>query len=299
MHIWLITVGEPLPTDDPGRPPAADRHPGRSAAGQGHEVTWWTSAFDHIRKRHRAEGDRQDRTGRRLPPLVAARQRLSPQRFPAAHRQSSHRGQKVSPLAPQQPRPDVIICSWPTVELCVEAVRLGKLWDVPVVLDVRDLWPDRSPIYMPSDVTPRGKASATRCLSVGRVRGIPRYRHHRDHRSIRGLGQWPTQAVGALRSIALSRWATSTTQPSPAEIRDAKDFWAQHGIAQAGQQHFIACWFGMMGNHSELATVIEAARKWSHPEIPFASCCVAPAPNLERCRRLAGDCQNILSCRVG
>ncbi|MHB8449165.1 MAG: methyltransferase domain-containing protein [Mycobacteriales bacterium] len=38
--------------------------------------------------------------------------------------------------------PDVIVASMPTIELAYAAVRYGKLHNVPVVADVRDLWPD-------------------------------------------------------------------------------------------------------------------------------------------------------------
>lgn len=39
-------------------------------------------------------------------------------------------------------KPDVIVCSWPTPQFAREAVRYGQVHDVPVVIDVRDLWPD-------------------------------------------------------------------------------------------------------------------------------------------------------------
>src|SRR5204863_5451667 len=38
--------------------------------------------------------------------------------------------------------PDVILCSYPTIELCDAAVSYGRFHGVPVVLDIRDLWPD-------------------------------------------------------------------------------------------------------------------------------------------------------------
>lgn len=35
-----------------------------------------------------------------------------------------------------------MLCSFPTIELAYEAVRYGNERDLPVILDVRDLWPD-------------------------------------------------------------------------------------------------------------------------------------------------------------
>jgi glycosyltransferase involved in cell wall biosynthesis len=40
------------------------------------------------------------------------------------------------------PAPKVILCSFPTIELAREATRFGREHGIPVVLDVRDLWPD-------------------------------------------------------------------------------------------------------------------------------------------------------------
>ena len=57
MHLWLVTVGEPLPTDA-GTPRLlrtgmlAER-----LLARGHTVDWWNSTFDHVAKRHRADRD--------------------------------------------------------------------------------------------------------------------------------------------------------------------------------------------------------------------------------------------------
>src|SRR5262249_54694954 len=45
-------------------------------------------------------------------------------------------------LAPRRPRPDVILASMPTLELPLEAIRYAAPRGIPVVVDVRDLWPD-------------------------------------------------------------------------------------------------------------------------------------------------------------
>ena len=44
--------------------------------------------------------------------------------------------------AKKTPIPDLIVCSLPTIELSFEAVKFGMLHNIPVIIDVRDLWPD-------------------------------------------------------------------------------------------------------------------------------------------------------------
>ena len=39
-------------------------------------------------------------------------------------------------------KPDIIVVSLPTIEFSYEACRYGEKNNVPVIVDVRDLWPD-------------------------------------------------------------------------------------------------------------------------------------------------------------
>ena len=52
MRVWLVKVGEPLPIDRMVRP---FRYGvlAQMLASEGHEVTWWTSTFDHVTKKQR------------------------------------------------------------------------------------------------------------------------------------------------------------------------------------------------------------------------------------------------------
>jgi glycosyltransferase involved in cell wall biosynthesis len=142
MRIWLVTVGEPLPIRD-----RADRlyRAGIVAeilSGRGHEVLWWTSAVDHNRKEFFVCGEPrvQSRVGASIQFLSG---RLY-QRNVSLARVLNHIeiGRRFRELAPREPQPDIILCSFPTIELSRECVSYGMSRNIPVVLDVRDLWPD-------------------------------------------------------------------------------------------------------------------------------------------------------------
>ncbi len=174
MNIWLITIGEPLPI--------GTKQPRLLRTGifanflleQGHHVTWWTSDFDHTGKYHH--------TGKTTPfrmsefgfqigntPILHS--------FPTESTGQSGgigggfllhgRGyarnislarirdhQEVADefwrLAQTQPNPDIILSSHPTLALCEYANRYGKERNIPVLIDIRDLWPDKF-----VDITPR------------------------------------------------------------------------------------------------------------------------------------------------
>jgi len=143
MRIWIVTVGEPLPF-----PGAKDRlHRSGVLAGSlldfGHEVVWWGSTFDHFTKTHHFSDDTilepTDRFRMVLFRGIGYRRNVSLGRL-RDHRQV---GRKFAAAIEKEARkPDVILSSFPTIELAVEAVRYGRKHGIPVLLDVRDLWPD-------------------------------------------------------------------------------------------------------------------------------------------------------------
>ena len=53
MRAWLLTVGEPLPCDGPNERLHRTGLLAEALHSRGHEVLWWSSTFDHARKRFR------------------------------------------------------------------------------------------------------------------------------------------------------------------------------------------------------------------------------------------------------
>ena len=109
---------------------------------RGHDVLWWTSTVDHFHKRLFVAGEPRvhSRIGAELQFLngVLYSKNVSLNRL----RNHVEIASRFRELSAGEVRPDVILCSFPTIELSREAVRYGKSYQVPVALDVRDLWPD-------------------------------------------------------------------------------------------------------------------------------------------------------------
>ena len=55
MRIWLVIAYEPLPKVHGNVRLLRYGMLANNLSAQGHRVTWWTSNFDHVRKRHRFE----------------------------------------------------------------------------------------------------------------------------------------------------------------------------------------------------------------------------------------------------
>ncbi len=141
MNVWLIKDGENLPIQPDARRMRtwmlADE-----LVRQGHEVTWWSSTHSHQRKVLLFDEDRvvDVAPGFRLNLLHAGGYRGN-----RSVRRLSHHSRlaaKFRRRAPASPRPDVIVSSFPTIELAFEAVSFAKSRGIPVIVDIRDPWPD-------------------------------------------------------------------------------------------------------------------------------------------------------------
>ena len=53
MKVWIVTIGEPLPVDGPKARLYRSGMLFGELARDGHNVTWWTSRFNHHIKVHR------------------------------------------------------------------------------------------------------------------------------------------------------------------------------------------------------------------------------------------------------
>jgi glycosyltransferase involved in cell wall biosynthesis len=141
LKVWLVTIGEILPLEKSCRRMRTAMLAERLAA-RGHDVVWWTSAFDHFRKDWLfgtdAEVPVSDRLKLRALKGTGYRKNVSLRRI------MDHRfiASKFRKKAREAERPDVVVVSMPPHDLAFEAVAFAKENNIPVLVDVRDKWPD-------------------------------------------------------------------------------------------------------------------------------------------------------------
>lgn len=121
---------------------------------RGHSVIWWASAFEHQSKRMMF-GDGEVISiseGYSINTIKGMRYKKNV----SMRRYLDHRiiARKFSKRALLENAPDIIVASMPSYDLAYEAVRYGRERNIPVIIDVRDQWPDifewNSPKYMRS-----------------------------------------------------------------------------------------------------------------------------------------------------
>jgi glycosyltransferase involved in cell wall biosynthesis len=149
LNIWLIQIGEILPLDEKQRKMRTAFLVDKLVE-RGHSVLWWTSAFDHFKKDWIFKKDTEVtlNSGLRLYALkgIGYKKNISLSRF-IDHRIIAWKFKKI---APKMPKPDIIIASTPPYDLAYQAVKYAKRNKIPMIVDIRDEWPDMFLRFIPS-----------------------------------------------------------------------------------------------------------------------------------------------------
>lgn len=287
MRAWIITVGESLPTDH-GRPRLL--RSGVTAAllqKRGIETTWWTSSFAHHLK--------QERTG--LPSSFKADSGYQmellhgrPYKTNVSVARILHNKETAADFSRRLcrvDRPDIILASYPTLELAAAALDYGARENVPVVVDIRDLWPDIYLNLAPAMLRPLARAvlhgnyrlSRHICAQATAITGITE-----------AFVDWGVMRAGRQRRSTDRAFplAYSAVVPPECDLAEARGIWDQAGITVDVP---TVCFFGMLGRQFDIPTVIRAARLLDSDGIRFVIC--GTGDRLREYQSLAAGISNI------
>ncbi len=143
MKIWITQDGEPIPGIDKDTREWRTAILSKALVSAGHEVLWWASTFDHARKKHWFN---EPKTIEVMPGLNMRLLHSSGYKSSKSLKRFWHHrelaDQFIKEAEDESVRPDLIYASLPTLELAEKAVIYGNSYNIPVVVDVRDLWPD-------------------------------------------------------------------------------------------------------------------------------------------------------------
>ena len=293
MNVWLVTIGEPLPIDGDGD----DRlyRAGILAtklAQRGHQVSWWTSTFDHARKQQRFSSTTSIDLdsgitikllhGCGYPRSVSFKRLLD---HAILARQFT---QLTSDLTP----PDVILCSLPPLELPVAVTEYGILNNVPVIVDVRDLWPDLflelappwARFLMNISLYPMRRQARKACKNAYAITGnAPQF------------VDWGVKLASRSKSLLDKSFphGYATKTPEQDKVDRAYKYWAKYGITQ-NDDSFVVCFFGAIGPQSELDTVINAARELEEQGGDFKFVLCGKGDHLETLKRKVENVSSVI-----
>jgi glycosyltransferase involved in cell wall biosynthesis len=253
MHVWVIKDGENFPIQPNARRMRtwmlAD-----ALLDRGHEVTWWASTFSHQRKTLLATKDSSFPVspGFEMKLLHAGTytRHASLDRY-RHHERLAERFARVSRVSEQ---PDLIVCAFPIIHLAYEAVRYSTERGVPIIIDVRDLWPDSIVSLAPAPLRAIARFVLRRDFQMtkqllGAADGIAAVSDHALRWALRMAGREKTP-TDRVFYIGYPRSET-TQEPSSEKIQM---------LAESARGKTIFCFAGSVGHAWDLELVCRAAK---------------------------------------
>lgn len=292
MKVWLVTVGEPLPTDQKGIRLLRTGILAEQLSEKNHEVVWWNSTFDHSKKEHRFTHNKDIQYKKNF--LIKVLHGCGYNSSISLKRIWDHIlvAYQFRKLSKTMPKPDVILCSLPTLELSQVAVTYGKKNRVPVVIDVRDLWPDLFLDYVPNKIRPifnlflspmwwqaryacRGAAAITACAPA--------------------FVEWGIKLANREKTKfdKFFPFGYVSNKSSPDQLQTSSEKWKSLGIDKDKKQ-FTVCFFGTLGSQFDIETVIEAAKILKKDNAPMTFVICGAGDSLKKYQELAQGIDSVI-----
>ena len=151
MKVWIISVGEPLPTDGANIRLRRMGNLARYLSEHSHKVDWFSASFDHYKKLQRVSKDTTYNLSKNynlhLIKVPGYTKNISLARI--FHHWITAR-KILKKMESISEKPDIILASMEPLENSSVSVKFSKKHRIPSIIDVRDLWPE---IYY--EVVPR------------------------------------------------------------------------------------------------------------------------------------------------
>lgn len=290
MEVWLLHIGEDLPCDPGGRSYRYGRLAAALAACGCH-VTRWAPTVRHATKTQRATADTLQEVADGVD-LQLVRTRT--------YRRNIGLGRWLSyndlvrgfeRLAPTKPRPDLIVSAIPMPAWSASAVRFGRRCGAPVVVDIRDLWPD---VYLTA--IPKSLRGVGRLALTPAIRKAARVCREAD--ALWGVSEaylnWALDLAGRSRS-ACDRVVPICHEA--AELTDSQQRAEERALAASGVDldAKLVVYAGLMEHSYDLDTVVAAAerlRDAGRSDVQFVLC--GDGARLESLRQRAAKLCNVV-----
>jgi glycosyltransferase involved in cell wall biosynthesis len=295
MEVWVVKTSEMLAGDNSSGRLLRSGLIAQLLERRGHRVTWWMSTFDHANRRQREPGD----SSRAYGSNGIIRMIASPgyERSISARRLLDHRiwGRRFARAIATAPPPDVIFCAYPTIESASVCARYGLARGIPVVVDLRDMWPDIFLEAFPGMLRPLARAG------VWSVRASAR-RALRQATALFGITEefltWGLELAGRSRSSFDRAFPLAYPDPRAeavtlAERLESAKYW--DGLDVRSDNAFNVVVIGAMTKRRyEMNSVLGAARTLASERRPVKFVIVGDGNDLPGYELAAKDCPNVL-----
>lgn len=280
LNIWLLKAGEPLPLQEK----EALLRMGLLAeelVGRGHHVTWWTSAWDHRHKKWLSGSDETLQLGGLRLILLRG---LGYHRNISLRRLMDHRliAQKFKAMSAQEPRPDVIVASLPPYDSAFEAVQFGRRNGVPVIVDLRDEWPDLFLDKIPNPFKSLGRLLLSRefALMKRAVSGATALTSMME-----GMLKWGLERAGRQRAPGDQVYYLGAPKAAPV-LEISSDL---GDLKKRVEGKIVVTYVGTFGLYADPRYLLSAARQLPGVAFVFAG----EGPLLSEMKKAASELKNV------
>ena len=157
MKIWIVEISDFVPIIDKNQRLYRAGMLAKALVEKGHHVLWWTSTFNHQFRRQRFEVsktiDIQENYQIRLLYGPGYKRSVSFERV-KHNRITARELHREGNIRIKHKKPDIIYTCIPTLEVSEMGVHLAVRNSIPVVVDIRELWPDNYLLYFPRLIRP-------------------------------------------------------------------------------------------------------------------------------------------------
>lgn len=285
MRIWLVKDGEQLPIAKGSRKHRISNL-ATALATRGHQVTWWTSTHSHQTKNCFFTEDRsillESNIELRLLHSGSYQKNLSWQRL--LHHNKF--GWKLYSQMRERSAPDAVVCCLPMVEAVLATFLYTRQAGIPLIVDIRDPWPDvwlsRVPslLKVPASVALSPYYLATRiAFSQAEVLVAVSER----------LMSWASRAGRRAPNPHDRVLVHGVTTPEAVDLAEVPKVQAELGKLK---DKVLFCFAGAFNRAYDLETVCRgAAEIVNHPNIHFVM--AGDGPQHEELVRKYGDLPNL------
>ena len=248
MRIWLVNPYGPLPGEEWRE--YRFSMIARALTARGHEVVWWTAAFDHFTKSRRVRGWKTVEASARfriiLVPTPAYKRNIGLMRivFECVFAAELLRGSR------RELPPDVIVAADPPqIAGGLVAVLLRKRTKAALVFDCLDLWPEVFEGAFPASV----RRTARRMLAP--LRWLRRFTYRRASGVVAAAETYRQLLLREVRELDSSTTAVVYLgiDPSPFVTLQPMD-----------GRPFTCIYAGSLGSNHDVAAILEAAANLTH-----------------------------------
>jgi glycosyltransferase involved in cell wall biosynthesis len=253
--VWLLQTGEQLPLRQDARK-LRTWLIAEELQRRGYRVVWWASCFNHMRKEWESRSETTYELGDSL--TIRSLRGIGYKRNISVRRLLDHRiiARRFSVQAKRETLPDLIVAAYPSHYLADAGVRYAQEHGVPIVVDIRDKWPD---IFL--DAVP--------VRAQGVVRAVLRDDLKRRDRTLKNadvllsmtepLLSWGLEAVDRTRSDRDRVFYLGGYKNSPGELSESLG-----RVLEGLTDRFVVSFVGTFSTSADPSIVLEVARRLRH-----------------------------------